>query len=514
MGLKSIKWDITGNCNLRCIHCCTGDKYAQEKEKELSLEKRFKILDILAAGGVSSVNLLGGEPLTLGDDFFSIIEYGVSKGIHMSSNTNGLLLKSDVIKRLVEVGISSLTVSIEGSSSEAHDAVRGKGTFKKIIANVRNLTEYISKEETPMDVFVNTVLNKQNYSNIEEMVDLCLNLKVNKWSLLQLGFVGYAKDNVNNLALTTEEIIDTARRVAKRVDPDFNDLKGLVFENRFTYSPVSSFITQQHGYKLPKPEVCCTGSLCFGFVDPYGNMFACERIPGNYIGYNINSAPITTMNLLDNDFYQIWNSGYFMEMFPLILDSSTYKNYEPCNHCKLLRIGECTPCPLNSLKNEKVVIDDCLYIEQKLGDINNFEEEIREENLQHSEELKIKENIQEHNDIKAFDLTTFEFEQYYPVRTDGIRSYEEKGRYTLFNPYTLETIELNKIGTYVWDLIDGNTSIYRIIKSLTDETDLLPVSEELFREKANYFFYSLNKKQLIMLNDTKTTLKSPPVNAS
>ena len=72
--------------------------------------------------------------------------------------------------------------------------------------------------------------------------------------------------------------------------------------------------------------------------------------------------------------YGIWNSSYFMEMFPLISDDSTYKNYEPCNRCKFLHNGTCTPCPLNSLRNEKVVIDDCLYVEQKLGNIDHLKE--------------------------------------------------------------------------------------------------------------------------------------------
>ena len=57
MGLKSIKWDITGTCNLRCIHCCTGDKYVREQNKELSFEGKLKVIDILAEGGVTSGKL-------------------------------------------------------------------------------------------------------------------------------------------------------------------------------------------------------------------------------------------------------------------------------------------------------------------------------------------------------------------------------------------------------------------------------------------------------------------------
>ena len=509
MDLKSIKWDITGTCNLSCIHCCTGNKYAQEKNKELSLKDRLEIIDRFAKGGVTSINLLGGEPLTLGDDFFSIVEYGISKGIQMSSNTNGLLLNNDIIKKLADTGMNGLTISIDGPSSETHDAIRGKDTFKRVVYNVRNLTAYLSKKTNPMNITISTVLNKQNYHNIERMVDLCLNLKVNKWNLLQLGFVGYAKENFNNLALTTEEIINTAIRVAKRVDPYFNDLKDLIVENRFTYLPVCNFINKEYGYKLPMPEVCCTGSLTFGFVDPYGNMFACDRIPsGMYIDSSINTAPIKAMNLLDHAFYDIWNSRYFMEMFPLILDNSTYKNYEPCNHCKYLQIGVCTPCPLNSLRNEKVVIDDCLYVEQKLGNLTSLEEEKQVEDLQQFGESKINIDFREYQC-----LNDFEFDHQFPIKVNGVRVYKKKETNILFNPYTLDISELNRMGTRIWDMIDGNISIDGIFKTLSDEINSLSVSEELFREKVRYFLYSLKKKELITLSNAGTCLNLCPIGA-
>jgi MoaA/NifB/PqqE/SkfB family radical SAM enzyme len=493
MEMKSIKWDVTGNCNLRCIHCCTGDKYIGENNKELSLEEKFKILDRLAEGGVTSVNLLGGEPLLLGDDFFSIIDYGVSKGIQMTSNTNGLLLNNNSIKKLADTGLSGLTISIEGPSSKSHDAVRGKGTFKKVISNVKNLTKYLSEKNISMNLTVNTVLNRQNYYNIEKMVDLCLDLKVNKLSLLQLGYVGFAKKNTDNLVITTKEIIDTAIRVARRVDPRINNLDNLIFENRFTYLPVSNFISKEYGFELPTPQVCCTGSLTFGFVDPYGNMFACERIPNDgHIGSKIGSATIKTNNLLNHTFYEIWNSKYFLEMFSLILDDATYQNYEPCNRCKYLKIGICTPCPLYSLNKQKVTIDECLFVEDKLGDLSNLVDGKQIENLQQVHE-EFKEDVQN----TALEALKFK----YPLHVDGIRSYKKKNIKILFNPYTSNFSELNWMGIRIWDVIDGNKSIHEIFLEFCEEIKSVPISKDQFEKKVEYFFYALSKKGLITLCD-------------
>lgn len=506
MELKIIKWDITGTCNLKCIHCSAGGKYVQGKNKEISLEQKFEIIDRLAEGGVNKINLLGGEPLTLGDDFFSIIKYGVSKGISMSSNTNGLLLNNTVIKKMVDAEISGLTVSIDGPSPETHDEIRGKGTFKKIIDNVKDLTEYISREDIPMNISVNTVLNKQNYRTVENMIDLCLSLGVDKWNLLKLWQVGHAKDNINNLNLTTEDLINTAVRVARNVDPNFNDLKDLKFDNLFASPLVSFFINQEYGYELPDPGYCCPGSLNLGFVDPYGNMFACDTITG-YIDCSINSAPIKAMNLLDYGFYEIWNSDYFVQMFPLMSDAFTYRNYEPCNRCKFLHNRTCLPCPLDSLRDGKVVFKECLYIEQKLGDIKNLKEEKQIDGSQHIGESKIKIDLQEYNNVKVTD-----FGNQYPTKVNGIRSYKKNEKYILFNPYTLNASELNKMGTRIWDLIDGDISVQGIVKVLSGEINSLPVSEELFREKVVYFLHLLNKKQLISFSDYVTVQTSVSVN--
>lgn len=495
MAIKSIKWDITGKCNLSCIHCSAGDKYTQENSKELSLGEKYEIIDKLVEGGAIAINLIGGEPMILGDDFFSIIRYGVSKGIRMSSNTNGLFLKSGQIKKLVDTGISDLTISIDGPSSESHDAIRGKETFKKVISNVSTLTEYISKNNIALEITINTVLNKHNYQNIEKMVDLCLDLKIDRWNLLQLGRMGFAERNISDLWLSTEEIIDVAIKIAKRVDPKINDMKNLKFEPRFIYPLVRDYIIKEYGWEMPLFKNCCTGSLTLGFIDLFGNMFACDRIANDeYNGTKIDSSRIKAVNLLDHTFYEIWNSGYFLDMFPLIFDDATYRNYEPCNHCRYLT-SICTPCPLYSLNNEKVMIRECLFVEKKLGDISNLEDVEQKEHVSQFQK-ECMGGIQEYKTIESF-------ENKYPIQISGIRSYKKKDNNTLFNPYTADFFKLNLMGTKIWDLIDGNQSIYDIFVKLKDEITFLPLSETQFEEKIKDFFYVLNKESLITLSDAR-----------
>ena len=92
MARKSIKWDVTTKCNLHCAHCSVGKEYFVEGVCEMPLASKIQVIDKLADGGVGAISLLGGEPLTMGDDLLAIIQHAVSKGVKMSLVTNGLLL--------------------------------------------------------------------------------------------------------------------------------------------------------------------------------------------------------------------------------------------------------------------------------------------------------------------------------------------------------------------------------------------------------------------------------------
>ena len=66
-GSLILKWDITYNCFLRCLHCYNSDTVKSSKEykqnfTDLSFEKIISILEKCAEGPVTAINFLGGEP--------------------------------------------------------------------------------------------------------------------------------------------------------------------------------------------------------------------------------------------------------------------------------------------------------------------------------------------------------------------------------------------------------------------------------------------------------------------
>lgn len=462
MGL-SFKWDITNNCNLRCQHCSVGKRYFDSGEKELSLAEKLEVVDKLADGGVKSLSLLGGEPLTRSQDIYPVINRASFKGIQTSLVTNGVLLDDRRLDLLASAGLAHLVISIDGPTATSNDVIRGVGTFDRVTKNVKNATTRVKRERIPLHINVNTVLNKNNFIEIENMVDLCLHLEVDEWTLLSLGYVGYAEDHLDDLSLTVEEEMDATKRVAQRVDPNFNDLGKLDFSPSFLYPLVREYVAVESGFLMPESSICCSAALTLGYIDPYGNLFPCDRIASNnYIGHAVHGAEIKRMNLLDHDFSEIWNCDYYMNMFDFIVDGETYRNYIPCNQCKYLKSLQCNPCPLYSLNESKVVIRSCIAAGRALKDIAT------------TGEIAFAQPSEGYVELSTDAL--HKMEHRHPVRMNGIRTCYRGDYMVIFNPFTGKVAMLDTVGQEVWKLANGENTV----RELTDH--IVGIADEVLRE--------------------------------
>lgn len=131
---------ITERCNMRCEYCYADIpnrmKDPSRKIKEWSTQEIFRIIDEFYCLGTRYLNIQGGEPL-LRQDLEEIIDYANNKGMLTDIFTNGLLIDKQLnaLKKL-----SRITISLEGDEA-AHDRDRGKGTYQKIVENMRLLYE-------------------------------------------------------------------------------------------------------------------------------------------------------------------------------------------------------------------------------------------------------------------------------------------------------------------------------------------------------------------------------------
>lgn len=113
-------WEITRQCNLRCVHC--ENRSGLRSARELSDDRLFEIAAELVELGCAEVALTGGEPL-LRPVWQPLARQLTNAGLKVSLITNGLLLDRAMLKRCLEARIGALGISIDGLQA-THDSIR------------------------------------------------------------------------------------------------------------------------------------------------------------------------------------------------------------------------------------------------------------------------------------------------------------------------------------------------------------------------------------------------------
>ena len=133
-------FELTYACNLKCEHCYLSTDINSSKTK-ITLKKAKEVIDQLRELGVVDITFTGGE-LFSHPDALEIIEYACRYNFIISILTNGTLLNRNMIKKLCELPISNIRISMYGME-EFHDNFVGvKGAFKKSLDTLKMLNEY------------------------------------------------------------------------------------------------------------------------------------------------------------------------------------------------------------------------------------------------------------------------------------------------------------------------------------------------------------------------------------
>ena len=182
-------WEFTGLCNLNCLYCYARDK--RVPYDELTTDECLRLIDELSEAGVVSVTFSGGEPL-MRKDFFEVASYAAKKGLVVFLATNGTLIDKDTAKKLKEIGVEYVEISIDSATKEPHEAFRGLGTFDKAV----NAVKYCVEEGIPL-VGIATTLTAKNEA-IDETLKFAKELGAN-----QVVFLNYvpARGATGNLEL-------------------------------------------------------------------------------------------------------------------------------------------------------------------------------------------------------------------------------------------------------------------------------------------------------------------------
>jgi radical SAM protein with 4Fe4S-binding SPASM domain len=143
----SVMFELTYNCNEKCLHCYNpgatrnDSEISKRNRKELNLNDYKKIIDDLAQMGVVKIVLTGGEPFVK-KDIWSIIEYVFERDFSIDIYTNGIALEGSV-EKLAGFYPRTVGLSVYSAREEIHDRItRTKGSLNKTLTTAKKLVDY------------------------------------------------------------------------------------------------------------------------------------------------------------------------------------------------------------------------------------------------------------------------------------------------------------------------------------------------------------------------------------
>lgn len=173
-------WETTQACALACRHC-RADARPWRDERELSTEEAFRLLDDVKDMGTPVVVLSGGDPMNR-PDIFELVEHGAGIGLRMCTIPAATSqLEQAHFQRFAEVGLAKVAFSIDASTAEKHDALRGvPGTFE------RSMQAAAWAREAGLSLQINSLACPENIDDLAAMARMVEDLGADMWELMFL----------------------------------------------------------------------------------------------------------------------------------------------------------------------------------------------------------------------------------------------------------------------------------------------------------------------------------------
>ena len=178
-----VTWQLTRDCDLACLHCCTESAPGKRMAGELTRDEALGLAAQIAEAGVPYVMLCGGEPLVV-PHFFEVAEALGAAGVRLKIETNGQRFDDDVVRRLAALPIRSVQVSLDGDTQAVYASQRPGGSLAKAHAACRAIVA----AGLPLEVtFAPTRLNLHEAAAVIERVRALGAFRFNTGQLMRIG---------------------------------------------------------------------------------------------------------------------------------------------------------------------------------------------------------------------------------------------------------------------------------------------------------------------------------------
>ena len=300
--LTYLMWECTLRCNLGCKHC-GSDCRKNMRQRDMPLEDFLQVVDNITPyvnPHNTMIVITGGEPL-LRNDLEECGRELYKREYPWGIVSNGLAMTAERLNSLIEAGIRSITVSLDGLE-ESHNIMRGhSASFQKAFDTIRLLTG--RKDDIIFDVV--TCVSTRTFPELSELKELLIETGVDKWRIFSIFPIGRATRH-SDLQLQPGEF--------KQL---FDFIKNTREEGRIKLSYGCEGFLGDYESEVRDNFFFCRAGVNIGSVLVDGSISACPNLRSNFIQGNI----------YEDNFMEVWNNRYKL-----------FRNRE------WTRTGECDDC--------------------------------------------------------------------------------------------------------------------------------------------------------------------------
>ena len=299
--LRQLFWECTLRCNLSCRHC-GSDCRKISATPDMPLEHFLTVLDDVAtmtSPGRVLVNTVGGEPLVRPD----IVECGkaiTDRGFLWGTVTNGVLLDETMLGRLLDAGLCTMAVSLDGMETE-HNWLRGNS----FDATMKAVNLLVRTPNLLWDVIA--CVSQRNFSTLPQFKQFLIDAGVRKWRIFTIFPQGRAKLNPE-LFLSPEQYVELMDFIVETRKQGMIDL---------SYS-CEGFLGDYEGEVRSHFYRCDAGTMTASVL-ANGDISGCMSIRAHYAQGNI----------YHDRFCDVWNNRFE------VMRNRRWLKHDECARCKV-----------------------------------------------------------------------------------------------------------------------------------------------------------------------------------
>lgn len=367
---KFIKWYFTKGCDLGCTFC--HNAYTRNQwEHDCSDDFLRRIAyNLRNSNRIQGLTFLGGEP-TYNSNLVEVCNILNGASFRFGIVTAGHKLKEEKYEQvLLNPNLGFIGFSIDSLDKELVKSIRKRDILNDQLDSLLKVLEYRKQHNKNYEVYINTILTKENSKDICNIIDFFVGIGINKIKLLSYNVRDKGQKGAANLKLEQEELFEISKTIAFHaiVNKQLWHEQNFELELNFLSSLAKEYFNKAHGFDLNVRGHLCPISRSTVFVKNDGGLYACEDLKP-YFGIdenNIIGFPHKVRNLAEEQFDEIVDSLYLATTFYTVGNPSLYENMKPCNSCHHL-FKNCVPCGLpGTNKDNEMTNQHCSFYKEKL----------------------------------------------------------------------------------------------------------------------------------------------------